>query len=156
MRILSIDQAKTCGWALFNGNELIDYGVEKLASKETTYENVLLPARNFVEELIKKTKAEIIVVEDVQQQSNSQVFKKLSLLLGVLICLFKQNDMLYHIVPSTKWKSYCEIKGRKREEQKINAIRFVKEKYGIDVSDDVADAISLGFYSVNNIKIKGA
>lgn len=44
------------------------------------------------------------------------------------------------------------IGGKTRIEQKKGAITKVKEMYGIEVCDDVAEAILLGKYSVDMLK----
>lgn len=44
------------------------------------------------------------------------------------------------------------INGKTRVQQKVQAIEKVKEMYGIDVNDDVAEAILLGKYAVDCIK----
>lgn len=41
------------------------------------------------------------------------------------------------------------MKGKTRITQKQQAIALVKEMYGVDVNDDVAEAILLGKYSVD-------
>ena len=135
---------------MFENDKLIEYGVEKLGDEKTTYENILLPAYKFAKKLIDETKAEKVVIEGIQYQSNLATYRKLALLQGVLICLFAKNNYLYSIVEPSKWKSFCKIKGKKRQEQKENAINFVKDKFDIDVSSDEADAICMGVWSVNS------
>ena len=76
------------------------------------------------------------------------------MLIGALLCLFQEKELLYEIVSATKWRSYCEIKGRKRQEQKENTKQFVKEKFNLDVSEDEADAVAMGWYAVNNVHIE--
>jgi len=154
MRVLSVDQAKTCGWSLFDGDKLISYGSKKLVGDKVTYEDVLLPAKKFIESLIKETKADVVVIESVQYQSNQATFSKLSMLLGILICLFKENEILFEVVSATKWKSFCKIKGQRRQEQKQNTIEFVYDEYGVIVDSDTADAIGQGHYAINNLIIK--
>ena len=152
IRTLIFDQAKQCGWALFDEDRLIDYGVERLGCDKTAYEKILLPAYEFAKNLIDKTKADRIVIEGIQCQSNLATYRKLALLQGVLICLFVKNNYPYSIVEPSKWKSFCEIKGKKRQEQKENTIKFVKDRFDIDVSSDAADAICMGVWSVNSGK----
>ena len=75
------------------------------------------------------------------------------MLMGVLLCLFQENNLTYDIVPPTRWKSFCKIQGRKRQEQKDSTVQFVKEFFGLsDVTEDMADAISLGWFKVNDMK----
>ena len=67
------------------------------------------------------------------------------------------HDNFPHIkieyVHSGTWRKTCGIKtgrGIKREMLKLASITFVKEKYGITVNDDVADAICIGYHTLNN------
>lgn len=92
------------------------------------------------------------MLEDIQMQSQNVVtYKKLAMLLGVLISLFQEMGLGHTIVPPTRWKSFCKIGGRKRAEQKANTLAFVREKFGLgNISEDMADAIALGWYAVNN------
>lgn len=55
----------------------------------------------------------------------------------------------YEIVPSVRWKSQLNIKGKKRAEQKKNAQAYVLEHYGKKVTQDESDAICIGAYFVN-------
>ena len=153
IRILCVDQAKTCGWALFENKKLVGHGVYTLGDSKGTYEDILFPARQFVSSLIAQTKAEMVVIEDIQYQSNQQSFKKLAMLMGSLVALFKENETLFDIVPPTRWKGFAGIKGRKREEQKANTVDFVNKKFKLKLlSEDEADAIAMGYYAVNNIE----
>lgn len=151
--MLILDQAKTTGYAVFEDGKLIKYGVVELGKKNDVYENILLSAKQVIGNLIEKVQADIVVIEDIQQQNqNVGTYKKLAMLMGVLLCLFHEINKPYEIVPPSRWKSYCEIKGKKRQEQKENTLIFVKNKFGLeDITEDVADAVSLGWFAVNNI-----
>jgi len=117
------------------------------------YENILLPAKQTIRNLISKTQADIIVIEDIQQQNqNVDTYKKLAMLMGVLLCLFNEIDKPYEIVPPSRWKSYCEIKGKRRSEQKENTVIFAKDKFELeDITEDEADAVSLGWFAANTL-----
>jgi len=65
---------------------------------------------------------------------------------------FFKIDIGFTIVKPSEWKSKCGIKGRKREEQKLNTQIFVKDKYGFDCSEDEADAIGIGTWAISKIK----
>ena len=96
-----------------------------------------------------------MIIEGIQYQSNISSFRKLALLQGVLICFFKTNNILFEIIEPSKWKSFCGIKGRARKEQKQNTIEFSKENFNLkDITEDMADAIGLGWYAVNNLKFE--
>ena len=92
-----------------------------------------------------------VVFEDVHFQRNYGTFQQLSQLQGVVMAhLFKLN-VGFQIIQPSAWKSFCEIKGRKRVEQKRNTQIFVKDKYNIEASEDEADAIGIGTWAINKI-----
>jgi len=125
----------------------------QLGKKNDVYENILLPAKQTIRNLISKTQTDVIVIEDIQQQNqNVDTYKKLAMLMGVLLCLFNEIDKPYEIVPPSRWKSYCEIKGKRRSEQKENTLIFAKDKFALDdITEDKADAVSLGWFAANKL-----
>lgn len=97
--------------------------------------------------LFDKFKCEIIVFEETIYQNNARALIMLSQLQGMILDECLKRDLLY-IIPTTKeWRSQCDIKGRKREEQKQNAIKFVKDQFNIDVSEDEAEAVCIAYYA---------
>lgn len=153
IRLLAIDQAKTTGYAVFDNSVLIEYGTIELGKKTEVYENILFNASQKIGSLMDKVQPNRIAIEDIQQQNqNVTTYKKLAMLMGVLVCLFQGLCVPYEIVPPARWRSYCQIKGKKRVEQKENTLLFVKERFGLEnITEDVADAISLGYFAINNI-----
>ena len=153
IRILAIDQAKTAGYAVFEDGELMEYGTLVIGRKADVYESILFSAREKIGGLIRETKADMVIIEDIQQQKASvSTYKKLAMLMGALVCLIQEYRLPYDIVPPVRWKSFCGIKGRKREEQKDNTVRFVAEKFNIiGVSEDIADAISMGYFAACHV-----
>jgi len=96
IRLLAIDQAKTTGYALFDNGALIDYGAVEIGRKSDIYENILLSARTKLNELLHRMNADLVVIEDIQQQNqNVSTYKKLAMLMGVLLCLFQENGIAY-------------------------------------------------------------
>ena len=153
IRILAIDQAKTTGYAIFDNRKLVEHGAIELGRRDDIYENILFTAMEKIRGFIDRAGVDYVVIEDIQQQrQNVKTYKKLAMLMGILICLFQEMNKPYLIVPPTRWKSFCGIKGRKRAEQKANTILFVHEKFNLDsVTEDMADAIALCWFAVNNI-----
>jgi len=153
IRILVLDQARTTGYAVFENGKLADYGAIELGKKDEIYESFLYSAKQKIHDLINKTQAEFVVIEDIQQQNqNVKTYKKLAMLMGLLISLFQEMNKTYVIIPPSKWKAHCGIKGKRREEQKENTLLFAKERYGLEnITEDMADAISLGTYVVDTL-----
>lgn len=153
-KILCLDQATLkSGYSIWEDKALISYGVLEVDSKEKNYIERIKIMNNLIVELIELHSPSFIIIEDTQMQNNSKTFQQLSQLQGVLMAYFFKIDIGFCIVKPSEWKSTCGIKGRKREEQKLNTIAFVKDKFGFDVSEDEADAIGIGVWVVSNIKI---
>lgn len=102
--------------------------------------------------LIKRVKPDFVVLENIQFQRNIATFKSLAQLQGCIMYHLNNSNIGYVYVEPSAWKAYCGIKGRKRDEQKRNTILFVKEKYNIMVSEDIADAIGIGTWALDNLK----
>jgi Holliday junction resolvasome RuvABC endonuclease subunit len=152
LRILSFDQStKLTGWAFFNNKELEGYGIID-GSKIKNLDEKLLFQKNKIIKLYNNFSPDFVIIEDIQYQKNIFTYKELAELLGIISNYFYEHKINYLIIPPSQWKSYCDIKGRKRAEQKENTIQFVKNKFNIDVSDDIADAICIGWYGTNIIK----
>jgi len=150
--LLSFDQAGKLGWSLFDteSKKLIDYGIEDF-TKVRTPEGRISKIKTRMNELIITTKAEVFAIENIQYQGMLNAYTFLAKLLGVVENNFFEKEMVYIMVKSSEWKSTCGVKGRKREEQKANAQAFVKEKFGIDVEEDAADSICIGFHVITKI-----
>jgi len=153
-QILCLDQAtKISGYSLFQDKKLITYGTLEVNQKEKNPVERMKQMYEKIEELINAISPSFIVFENVQFQQNYGTFQQLSQLQGLVMALLFKTDIGFQIIEPSAWKSFCGIKGRKREEQKKNTQIFTKNKYNIDVSEDVADAIGIGNWAVSHIKI---
>lgn len=150
-KILSIDQStKISGYSIFDNKQLISYGKLEVDTKENPIERMNQMYDKIVN-LINSIQPDFIVFEDVQFQQNYGTFQQLSQLQGIVMSILFERNIGFQIVQPTKWKSFCQIKGRKRIEQKANTIQMVKEKYNLEVSEDEADAIGIGTWAINNL-----
>jgi len=145
---LSVDQAEKCGYAIYKGNQLIKHGTKDFSSKDDTYETKIHNIKQWFKNIIKVENIAIVVLEDVFMGFNADGFKKLSKLLGVLENYCYENEILQMTIKPVQWRK-IGIKGRKRSEQKESTIAFIKNKFHIDVLEDEADAIAMGYYFVN-------
>lgn len=153
MTILSVDQATHLGYAVWDDDTIIKYGAKNFANYKDRPDIKLNRIKRYVDGLIEKYKPGLVVIEGVQYQSNQFTYGQLSRLQGLLIDLCIEREQLYEVVPPTKWRT-IGIVGRKRAEQKASSIQFVKDNFGLNVNDDVADAINMGYYALNHIKIE--
>lgn len=149
MNILALDMStKSTGWALRINDEL-KYGC--LTNASTSIEKRICYMRDSIIELIKEYNIEKIVLEDVRPDNtpNSSVTQKLNWLQGcVRIAIYEnfgKKVEIETILPNS-WRSKIGIKtgaGIRRDSLKIKDIAYVKTTYGVDVNDDIADAIGI-------------
>ena len=144
--ILALDQAsRISGWAVFKDQELINSGTFTFSDKNIGQR--LIKIKNKVLELVKEYNIDEVIFEDIQMQNNNvATFKVLAEVFGVIYETLEENNIPNSSVLAVVWKSKLGIKGAKREEQKKNAQEYVKNKYGLKVSQDESDAICIGTY----------
>lgn len=153
IKILCFDQStKKTGCSIWENKNLITYGVLEVNEKDPPIER-LYQMYFQIKNLIENSNSNFVALEGVQFQNNYKTYSLLSQLQGLIFSTLFERDLSFVLVEPTVWKAYCGIKGKKREEQKINTIQMVRDKFNLEMSEDEADAIGLGWYTVNNIKI---
>ena len=147
-RIVAIDNAtEKVGISVFDDGKLIYWHLFTY-SGETI--DRIVKNRQFLENtIIKEWQPDFIIVEDIQYQNNILTFKTLAMLLGSTLAAIRANKIKYETVLSKVWRSHFTIGGVTRVQQKMAAIQLIKKMYGIDVNDDIAEAILLGKYAVD-------
>lgn len=171
MNILAVDQARHGAWATFDyeNKKLLDYGIWGYDSKNYTFEQAILHIEALLNEVIRTHDVGAVFLEDIQLRQNVQSFKRLAQLQGVLVNLCEKTNILYNLVAPTQWQSFCKARGRTTKEikskitsveptskktSKILSLQAAKEIYGIETeNDNLADALMIGYYAINNIKI---
>lgn len=153
--ILSLDlSTKSSGWAIFNEQELIDYGC--ITSSSTDLIKRIHIMIDEIDKILQENEISKIIVEEVRPEGgygvgNQKTHKALMYLQAALEFLIHDNYNkkveIEYIFPSS-WRAKCGIKngrGIKRTSLKEADIAFVKENFNLDVNDDEADAICIGF-----------
>lgn len=154
IRILSFDQStKITGYSLYDNSILVDYGTLQSNPKEENPIERMKQMYDNIKQCLNKYNPHFVVFENVQFQKNYGTFQQLSQLQGLIMALLFERNIGFQYVESTAWRAFCGVKGKKRAEQKANAIQIVKDKFNLSVSDDEADAILIGFWTVNKILI---
>lgn len=149
--LLALDQSsRVSGWAVFEDKTLIDSGT--FGFKDANIGQRLIKIRNKVLELVESYAIDEVLFEDIQLQSqagsNVQTFKILAEVFGVIYEALEEHEIPNSAVLSSVWKAKLGIKGKRREEQKRNAQKFVEDTYGIKASQDESDAICIGTYKI--------
>lgn len=107
--------------------------------------------RNMIISLIEEYQPDKIAFEDIQLQqgavNNVATFKVLAEVYGIISELATGLHIENESYLAGTWRKGLGIIGRKRDEQKANAQRWVKDRYGLKVSEDAADAICIGAYA---------
>ena len=96
--------------------------------------------------LLREYRPDIIVIEKLNVGRNMVAVRHLAKVTGVVYCYSILNNCFYYEIQASQWRSQIGIqaKNRKREEYKRLAIEYVKNIFGINVTDDEADSICAG------------
>lgn len=155
--LLSLDlSTKSSGVAIFdNDKKLIDYTCITASSTD-----LIKRIYKIIDELKlfcqKYNNIDTVVIEEVRPEGNQygvgnqKTHKALMYLQAALVFFMHDNYpkvKIEYLYPS-EWRSRCGLhtgRGIKREELKKADIAFVKKVYNIDVNDDIADAIGIGY-----------
>ena len=148
--LLAIDgSTKSTGYAIFKNKQLIDHGVITATGSNLFYriEKVTFD----LEEIVNKYNPTRVALEEVLPDDvhhNQQVYKALTYLQGFIRDMLNKYTLDAELIPASHWRKICNIKtgrGVRRESLKKSDVLFVKSKYNIDVNDDEADAICIGY-----------
>lgn len=101
---------------------------------------------------------DVIVMEECLMTNNIKTVKILSYIAGTIIAWADENDVEFRFQMPTEWRRKVGIKQNKnikREVLKQEAIDMVKEKFGLDVTDDESEAILIAYSVRKNIAEDG-
>ena len=158
MKTISIDAStKSTGIAYFEDTKLIAYDCFTASSNDLIKR--IQKITGGINEFLNKYPADKIILEEVRPENglqNIQTHRALMWLQAAIAFVLHENHpktKIEYVYPS-QWRAACGIKngrGIRRDSQKAGDIKFVKETYGIDVNDDIADAIGIGHAYVNEL-----
>lgn len=139
------------------------------------YEEAIVLIEKLLMELINKYSIKMVFLEDVPVVRNSMAVKPLLRLQGALIAYLAKRKIPHELIMPRTWQAAyrykekgapSEIKKYKRyldrtspyknlRPTKKASLLAVKELFDMELdNDDLADAILIGHYAVNNLKIK--
>ena len=165
-RLISLDTSSTkTGWSLFENGSYSKSGLINLDTKECRkiYEN---NSENRVRDMCLEIcnvldvyKPHIIVVEKLNVNRNMKATRMLSKIIGVVYGWSIFHNSYYYEIQSTQWRGQLGMQSSKRirDNYKELSIEYVKNRFGIDVTDDESDAVCAGlgyikmFTTENNI-----
>ena len=156
MNLIALDMStKSTGYAIYKHNKLVEYNYITATSNDLF--NRIKVMLNAINKLLEENlDIQYVIMQQVRQEGfiNIKTYKALMYLQGCVQMIihqkFKhlQTDFLY---PS-QWRKVCKIKqgrGIQRKQQKQLDIQWVKDNFNIQVNDDIADAIGIGYGYIN-------
>ena len=156
IKVMSLDTSTTkTGWGIFVDGEYNDCGLIDLSDMKEKAEQRIPIMIEEIKNVMINYSPDIIVVENTVVSRNIAAQRNLTMLLGMIWYLCIEMNIEYQVVRPTEWRNWVssEKKGNKREELKAWSVNKVKELYGIiPESDDVSDAILIGYGYVNRYK----
>ena len=145
-KILAFDQStKISAYSVFVDGEYIECGHIDLHKMKDTSERVRAMGVELCK-IIKKYNPDKVVMEEVAQQSNALTLKLLARIQGIIIGFCAAHNIETYIIEPSKWRSTLKFKqgsGVKREELKRQAIKRVKDVYGLDLMEDECESICI-------------
>ena len=157
MRVCGIDASTNkTGISLFidreySGHMLID--LHKIKDSNIRVPKMMQEIKNILDYY----KPDIIVMEECLLKTNIATVKLLSYLAGAIISWAADNQGEFRFQLPSEWRKRVKIvQGPKtpREKLKQEAIDMVKEKFGIDVTDDEAEAVLIAHSVFCGVKSK--
>lgn len=163
--ILSLDlSTKSSGYAVLDiDGKLLDYGCETSASTDLIKRIYIM--RDAIDTILQKypniTK---VIAEEVRPQGgygvgNQKTQKALMYLQAAFEFLIhdKYPKIEIEYIQPSSWRAALGIKngrGVTRTTLKEADMTFIKEKFNIDVNDDIADAICIGLAIINKLDLE--
>ena len=145
-KILAFDQStKISAYSIFIGGEYMEHGVIDLHKMKDTSERVRAMGVELCR-TIEKYQPHAVVIEEVAQQSSPLTLKLLARIQGIIIGFCAAHNIDTYIVEPSKWRStlhFHQGAGVKREELKAQSIKYVKENYGLEASEDECEALCI-------------
>ena len=160
MIVMGIDASTTStGWAIFEDNKLITYGVIK--TKGEDWRDRLIHQGPKLTEIIKKYNPERVIMEDVPLKSaNSKVLVILGAVQGFVYGIISAFEIPVQFVLPSEWRSPLGLydgtrEGTKRKELKKKSIEKANQLFNLQLNwvspssskndDDISDAILLTY-----------
>lgn len=156
-RIIGFDNAShNMGIGIFDDGKLVYYTLKQFSEGSTLQR--LSKIRDFLEkEVMPFWQPDFIQFEGVQHQNSYATYDVLMKLHGIFEMACFRFGIKYESTRSSVWRSHHGINKKNRALDKKAAIDKVKEMFGIDVGDDVAEAILIAKYrsdQINRTKMK--
>lgn len=147
MIVMSMDQStRKSGYAIFINSEYYCSGVVDKSKSDLDTDARSFEMAKDLWSIIKKYKPDVLILENVQQQSSVSTVITLARLAGMIIGYAEAHGVKTHILGPSQWRkalSYRQGSKVKRKELKQQSYDYVKENYGFAKSEDENEAIAI-------------
>jgi Holliday junction resolvasome RuvABC endonuclease subunit len=147
MKILAFDQStRVTGYSVFDDGQYVCSGVIDLHKITDTDERSKQMSVEICK-TIEGNQPDVVIIEEVQQQSNVSTVIKLARIQGVAIGFCAAHNIELHILTPSRWRAALQFRQGpkvKREELKQQSRDFVKNVLGLTIkSEDENEAIAI-------------
>ena len=147
VRLVSLDSSTNkTGAALFVDGKYMEFNLIDLSKAGLELDPRIDEMGKRIMTLLSHWRPSMVYIEEPKGHNNVELVRKLSTILGIVRGWCITNGVYFEEIKPTVWRKYIGLDqgGKKRAELKAASIEYVKDKYGIEVNDDVADAICIG------------
>lgn len=152
-RVIGFDQAtEKFGLSIWDDGKLVFFNLYTFSG---TLNQRLVKIKKLLEDVvIKEWQPDYIVCEDIQYQYGAVLtYKVLAMLLGIIEVTCTEHNIQYEVVSPNVWRKFAGTCGKTRQEEKKLSIATVRQKFNVNVTDDVAEAILIGNYGAKVYKV---
>lgn len=145
-KVLAFDQSsKITGWSYFADKKYVSSGVidkHKISDIDIRIGEMGISICKKINEL----KPDFVIIEDVQAQNGVSTVISLSRLQGFILGWCYVHNVAVKIIKPSEWRKELHIKqgtGVKRAELKAQSIDFIKNTYGLSLSEDESESMCI-------------
>ena len=146
IRLVSIDgSTQKSGIAYFCNGKYVEHVLLNF-SKDKNMENRFESMSKEIWKILDGYRPNIIYIEETYMANNPQTSKILTRLQGVVYAWCINNACEFNTIRPTSWRkqlNFQQGKNVKREQLKKQSLQYVLDNYGLEVTDDEADAICI-------------
>ena len=146
MRLLAWDQSsKKSGFSVVEDGKYVKSGIidkSKIADIDTRIGEMGIA----ICQQIKELNPDLVVIEDIQNQSSISTVVSLARLQGFILGWCYVKHIKTEIIRPSEWRKVLNFKqgaGVKRQELKQQGLDYVKEKHSVELSEDEAEAVAI-------------
>lgn len=150
MTVLGFDQSTTkSGFSVFCDGKYQSSGVINYSKMKEADKRICVMAEHICS-VIDEIQPDMVVIEDIFENSNVQTLVALGRLQGMIILHCYEKKCPLKILMPSSWRKILGMKNGKRADMKAAAIKYVEDNMGFTASADEADAVCITQASIKN------